>query len=212
MRVRTIRDTRCQGGVSWPAKRHCRRRFRGCSTERPSGTRRRGIGRRRRAAELRRATRRGRRGDPGAHRLGHRRRRSRRDLGAQHRGMGDHLVGRAPRRRRRRHPEHSIQGQRSGVRAAAIRGSAAVHGDRLPRRPTTSSCWAIATQFPRVEEIVVLRGPDRPGTTSFKEFLARAEACRAGPRPRRELPASAAMTSATSSSHRERRGRPRVRC
>jgi acyl-CoA synthetase (AMP-forming)/AMP-acid ligase II len=33
---------------------------------------------------------------------------------------------------------------------------------------------------PTVEEIVVLRGPDRSGTTTFKEFLARAEAVPSG--------------------------------
>ena len=58
----------------------------------------------------------------------------------------------------------------------------------------------------------MLRGPDRPGTTSFKEFLTRAEAVAPDAGSARAAGVCPATTAATSCSRRVRPARPRVRC
>ena len=66
----------------------------------------------------------------------------RRDLGAEHLGVGGHRA-RVPFGRRDRDPaQHALQGQRSGLRDRRRRRDQALHRHRLPRHRTTSSSSA----------------------------------------------------------------------
>ena len=139
------------------------------------------------------------------------RRRSRRDLGAEHLRMGDRRARRVPRGRGRRVGEHALQGRRGGVHPRP-------HAGKLLFTVTDFldtdyvDVLAPGDPVPIARDIVVLRGPTPEGAQSWDEFLA--AGCVPSTRARSSGASgrSPATPSPTSSSRRARPAGPRARC